>query len=124
MIEAWHRADERDVCESMAIADTAVSAGLKEATRRLLRQCPPLQAPECGDRPEPLAALSVCHQGGPARAIGMLEGYLREAADANAAAARLRRIDPWVIVDNFHCHITVSDERLGGERAPTRRYAQ
>ena len=121
MIEAWHRGDERDVCESMAIADTAVSAGLKEATRRLLRPCPPLQAPECGVRPEPLAALSVCHQGGPARAIGMLEGYLREAADANAAAARLQRIDPWVIVDNFHCHITVSDGELGRERAPTRR---
>jgi hypothetical protein len=40
MIEAWHRADEWDVCEWMAIADTAVSAGLKEATQRLLRPCP------------------------------------------------------------------------------------
>src|SRR5215467_14319156 len=42
----------------------------------------------------------------------MLEGSSREAADANAAAARLRWIDPWVIVDNFHCHITVSDGGL------------
>jgi hypothetical protein len=38
MIEAWHRADERDVCESMAIADTSVSAGLKEAGRRSARR--------------------------------------------------------------------------------------
>ena len=34
MIEALHRADERDVCESMAIADTSAPAGPKEATRR------------------------------------------------------------------------------------------
>ena len=66
----------------------------------------------------PLAALSVCHQGGPARATGILEDSPREAADANAAAARLQRIDPWVTDDNFHRHITVSDGELGRERAP------
>ena len=62
----------------------------------------------------------MCQLGGPARAAGMLEGSPREAADANAAGARLQRIDPWVIVDYLHCHITLSDGELGGERAPTR----
>ena len=38
----------------------------------------------------------------------------------NAPAARLQRIDPCVIVDNFHCHITVSDGEppTTGRRAP------
>jgi hypothetical protein len=54
----------------------------------------------------------------------MLEGSSREAPDAKRSGARLQRIDPWIIVDNFHRHITVSDGELGRERAPSRRYAQ
>ena len=40
MIEAWHRVDERDGCESMAIADTSVSAGLMKAVWRPFGTCP------------------------------------------------------------------------------------
>jgi hypothetical protein len=35
MVEAWHRADERDVYESMAMADTSASADPKDSLRRL-----------------------------------------------------------------------------------------
>ena len=38
----------------------------------------------------------------------------------NAAGARSQRIDPWVVVDHLHPHITVSDKEHGGERAPSR----
>jgi hypothetical protein len=120
MIEAWHRADERDVCESMAIADTAVSADLREATRRPLRPCPAASTDPTGSPNRVERVLS----GWSGPCDRDVEGSWREAADVNAAAVRLQRLDPWVIVDNFHRCITVSDGELGGERAPSRLIAR
>jgi hypothetical protein len=52
-----------------------------------------------------------------------LEGGRQQGADAEChfmIEARLQRIDPWTIIDNFHRHITVSGGELSGERAPSR----
>ena len=56
----------------------------------------------------------------PARVAGMLEGSSRQTADANEAGTRLQRIDAWVVVEDIHPNMTVSDGAPGEERAPTR----